>query len=91
MVIKNMNWVDVENGFIDRNIFFDEEIYKQELEQVFARFFRGGSALERHVPGTGIGLDIVSTIVAAHGGRVTVQSKLGEGSAFTVELPRQEA
>ncbi|MGE0059135.1 MAG: SRPBCC family protein [Dehalococcoidia bacterium] len=37
MVIKNMNWVDVENGYIDRNIFFDEEIYRQELEQVFAR------------------------------------------------------
>lgn len=37
MVIKNVNWVDVENGFIDRNIFTDEEIYQQELEQVFAR------------------------------------------------------
>jgi phenylpropionate dioxygenase-like ring-hydroxylating dioxygenase large terminal subunit len=37
MVIKNMNWVDVENGFIDRNIFTDEEIYRMELEQVFAR------------------------------------------------------
>ena len=37
MVIKNMNWVDVENGFIDRNIFSDEEIYRMELEQVFAR------------------------------------------------------
>lgn len=66
-------------------------ISEAEVEQVFTRFFRGGDALQRHVPGTGIGLDIVSTVVAAHGGRVDLESKLGEGSAFTVELPRQEA
>ena len=66
-------------------------ISEAEVEQVFTRFFRGGGALQRHVPGTGIGLNIVSTIVAAHGGRVGVESKVGEGSAFTVELPRQEA
>ncbi len=37
MVIKGMNWVDVENGLIDRNIFYDQELYERELEQVFAR------------------------------------------------------
>jgi len=37
MVIKNMNWIDTKNGFIDRSIFVDEEIYQQEMEQVFAR------------------------------------------------------
>ena len=37
MVIKGMNWVDVENGLIDRNVFFDQELYERELEQVFAR------------------------------------------------------
>jgi signal transduction histidine kinase len=66
-------------------------ISEAEVEQVFTRFFRGGGALQRHVPGTGIGLNIVSTIVAAHGGRVGLDSAPGKGSAFTVELPRQEA
>lgn len=63
-------------------------ISQPEVEQVFTRFFRGEDALQRHIPGTGLGLSIVSMIVAAHGGRVTLDSTLGEGSTFTVVLPR---
>ncbi|KQW53151.1 hypothetical protein ASC77_02305 [Nocardioides sp. Root1257] len=59
-----------------------------EVDQVFGRFFRGAGALDRHIPGTGLGLDIVSSIVAAHGGEVSLESELGRGSTFRVVLPR---
>lgn len=43
-------------------------IVQDEVEHVFGRFFRGGAALEKHIPGTGLGLNIVNSIVAAHDG-----------------------
>ena len=64
-------------------------IAPDEVDQVFGRFFRGGEALERHIPGTGLGLNIVSSIVAAHGGEVTLESELGRGTTFRVTLPHQ--
>jgi signal transduction histidine kinase len=58
--------------------------------QLFERFFRA-SNLDRHrVQGTGIGLSIVSEIVALHGGVVEVDSTEGHGSTFTVRLPLLE-
>ena len=63
-------------------------IAQDEVEHVFGRFFRGGEALEKHIPGTGLGLNIVSSIVAAHDGAVTLESDVGRGSTFRVTLPR---
>ena len=62
-------------------------IAPDEVDQVFGRFFRGRVALQEQIPGTGLGLDIVSSIVAAHGGAVTLESVLGRGSTFRVTLP----
>jgi len=59
-----------------------------EHERIFERFYRLGSELRRETPGVGIGLSIVKHIVEAHGGRVRVESKLGKGSRFTIELPK---
>ncbi|MBJ7355720.1 PAS domain S-box protein [Nocardioides sp.] len=59
----------------------------QELEHVCTRFFRGEGALRREIPGTGLGLNIVSSIVNAHGGRLSVESDPARGSRFTVRLP----
>ena len=58
-----------------------------EREKIFERFYRLGSELRRETQGVGIGLSIVKHITEAHGGRVLVQSSLGWGSRFTLELP----
>ena len=59
----------------------------EEHKKIFERFYRCGSELRRETQGVGIGLSIVKHIVEAHGGRVLVQSELGQGSRFTIEIP----
>jgi signal transduction histidine kinase len=56
-----------------------------QLERIFRKFER--AVTEREYRGLGLGLYIVRQIVQAHGGRVGVQSPLGEGTTFTVHLP----
>jgi len=58
----------------------------EDLPFIFDIFHRGKHAVEK--PGQGIGLATVKAIVEGHGGKVTVKSKLGEGSTFTVILPK---
>ncbi|MGI8588866.1 MAG: ATP-binding protein [Chloroflexia bacterium] len=57
------------------------------LGRIFEPFHRVDSRLTRTVGGTGLGLAITRRILDAHGGRVEVRSKLGEGTTFTVYLP----
>ena len=56
--------------------------------QVFERFYRADPSRTRAAGGSGLGLSIVAALVAAHGGRVGVQSAPGAGSRFLVELPQ---
>jgi signal transduction histidine kinase len=60
-----------------------------ELSRIFDRFFRGSRASEARGSGSGLGLAIVRSIVEMHGGTVTVESRVGEGSVFRVSLPAQ--
>jgi len=63
-------------------------ISADEQPHVFDRFYRGaGSSMNRR--GFGLGLAICAELVAAHGGRVLVESEPGHGSTFTVRLPRE--
>ncbi|MES1149128.1 MAG: ATP-binding protein, partial [Bradyrhizobium guangdongense] len=52
-----------------------------------APFFQAGKTYQRRHEGTGLGLSIVKSLVGLHGGDVTVQSKVGEGTVVTVRLP----
>jgi PAS domain S-box-containing protein len=65
-----------------------EGIEEADLPEVFTRFHRGQNAQRRHVPGTGLGLNIVRTIVEAHGGEVSLDSTAGKGTTVRVVLPR---
>jgi PAS domain S-box-containing protein len=58
-----------------------------EQPRLFERFYRAASATEQAIPGTGLGLAIVKAIVEAHGGRIDIDSKPGDGTTFTIALP----
>lgn len=60
---------------------------RRHLRKIFDRFYQADSSLARKAEGCGLGLSIVKFIVDAHKGTITVESKPGKGSTFTVRLP----
>jgi signal transduction histidine kinase len=62
-------------------------ISERDLGHVFEPFFRSTQAAAAQIRGTGLGLSLAKRIAEAMGGKLTVQSRLGEGSTFTLHLP----
>lgn len=62
-------------------------IAPEDQERVFDRFYRADSPLINGLGETGVGLAIVKSLVEAHGGRVWVESEIGDGSTFSFLLP----
>jgi two-component system sensor histidine kinase SenX3 len=62
-----------------------------EIDRIFERFYRVDPARHRSTGGTGLGLSIVKHVAASHGGDVRVWSVEGQGSTFTLTLPRKSS
>ncbi|MET0995664.1 MAG: HAMP domain-containing sensor histidine kinase, partial [Mycobacterium sp.] len=60
----------------------------EDAARIFERFYRADTSRTRETGGAGLGLSIVSALVAAHDGTVGVETALGLGTTFRVELPR---
>ena len=78
-------WVENQHVYLavsDTGIGIPEAL----LAHIFDKFYRVENVVHTK-EGTGLGLALVRSIIDYHGGRITVESKLGEGSVFTVQLP----
>lgn len=89
LVTRKVEEHSVEISVVDQGI----GIPADEVDRVFERFYRVDPARHRSTGGTGLGLSIVKHVAATHGGDVRVWSVEGQGSTFTLTLPRsnQEA
>jgi signal transduction histidine kinase len=76
----------------DRQVIFEVEdngygISNEKQERLFQRFYRAHEPGTDHIPGTGLGLSLVKTVIENHGGKVWVKSEVGVGSTFGFWLP----
>jgi two-component system, OmpR family, clock-associated histidine kinase SasA len=62
-------------------------ISEERQGRLFQRFYRAREDATEHIPGTGLGLSLVKTVIERHGGKVWVRSALGKGSTFGFSLP----
>ena len=62
-------------------------IEEKYLNNIFGRFEQVDKSLSRNAEGSGIGLSLIKSIVETHDGKISVESKVGEGSIFKIELP----
>lgn len=79
----------------DEMVMFDIQdtgcgIPQDELPHIFTKFFRSKNPAVAEQPGTGLGLAIAHEIVMLHEGKLTVESHFGEGSHFTIKIPKEE-
>ena len=77
------NVTEIQVSIIDQG----SGIPDTEKEKIFQKFYRINTAHSDHEPGTGLGLAITKSIIERHNGRIEVNSRLGEGTTFTIHLP----
>ena len=88
------NPIEVKVSFVDDRAILEiidsgEGIAAEHLPQISEAFYRADSSRARHTGGFGLGLYLCRLIAQAHGGSLTIESKLGTGAHITVELPRR--
>ena len=85
-------WVNLseEGGFVKATVSDTGiGIKKEDLPRIFDKFYRVKTTETRQIVGTGLGLSIVKSIVDAHLGSISVESEEGNGTTFTVLLPKE--
>lgn len=66
-------------------------IAEDELERLTDKYYRASTPENERIPGTGLGLTLVDHLVRAHGGRLEIESEVGRGSTFTLQLPSENS
>ena len=79
---NNCTYISVKNS--------GHGIPREELDNIWERFYKVDKSRSRRGTGTGLGLSIVKKIVEMHGGKVSVESEPGHGAVFTLYLPTDE-
>ena len=98
-LVENAIKYNNENGWVRVTLDADHKFFyvkvsdsgmgipQESLDYIFERFYRVDKSHSREIGGTGLGLAITKSAVVAHRGAIKVQSKLGEGTTFTVRIP----
>ena len=98
-LLENAIKYSPEPAYVEIGVFLQDEcvevtvsdrgygIAPEDFERIFDRFYRVDKARSRKMGGSGLGLSLVQTIMEKHFGSVSVSSRLGEGSTFTLLLP----
>ncbi len=82
--------ISVNNGGGDLKISVEDKglgISKKDLTHIFEPFYRAKTVVDEQIHGNGLGLSLVKQIVEAHKGKIKVESEVGKGSKFIVQLP----
>lgn len=99
-LVENAIKYTPEKGFVEVTLkVFDNEILievedngigipNESIDRIFERFYRVDKARSRELGGTGLGLSIVKHIVQILNGKISVKSELGEGTKFTIGIPK---
>jgi two-component system OmpR family sensor kinase len=90
---KEEKFVKIQTSTVDQDVIKEIEdnsigIKEEDKEKVFDKFYRSDTSLTYEIQGTGVGLSIVNDMVELHGGTIQLDTKLGEGSKFTITVPR---
>jgi signal transduction histidine kinase len=88
LTVKQVGGDDIEFSVQDSG----PGVPPEDLDRIFERFYRSDSARQRDISfpgGSGLGLAIAKSIVQAHGGQISAESKAGQGMQVAVRLPKQ--